>query len=169
MSNSTIDPCNWAPNFKNGQKIGPKQNPNIQQCALCIVWRRQQLQGHAAFHSLPYALFILCRMAAFNGKPAGFGSVSSNYIHICRWGGAAGSWVGKDGAPGWKEGWLAWSFWVGILFNLYLSSNDCYASSASMQACKQTIWSIRLLSNHKYNHGLLDFFYKDYWVSGVRV
>jgi hypothetical protein len=37
LSNSTIVPCNCAPNFKNGQKIGPKQNPNIQHCALCIV------------------------------------------------------------------------------------------------------------------------------------
>jgi hypothetical protein len=30
LSNSTIVPCNCVPNFKNGQKIDPKQNPNIQ-------------------------------------------------------------------------------------------------------------------------------------------
>jgi hypothetical protein len=43
---------------------------------------------------------------------------------------------------------------------LRFMANDCYASSPSLQACKQTIRSIRLRSNHRYNYNLLWFFIK---------
>jgi hypothetical protein len=39
-----------------------------------------------------------------------------------------------------------------------INGNDCYASSTFVQACKQIIWSIRLWSNHRYNHDLLGDF-----------
>jgi hypothetical protein len=37
----------------------------------------------------------------------------------------------------------------GILKGPVCNGNDCYASSPSLQACKQTIWSIRLRFNRR--------------------